>query len=286
MRSETVKSPRGHAVLRGGRCRAGAAVAVRQRRRRGGFRSRRRAARRTLHRGDRGSARLLSQCARPRTTGRRRVEVQSEDAHLLLEHLTPEGEQAYVFGGSGGAVVALDLLARHPRRLRLVIAHEPPSFGLLPDAAEHKAFVEEVRELFATEGLAAAGARFRRARRIRPVAAGTVAGRMRGLTVARQRARRSLPYPAIRGSAASLRNRKPLPTSIGQDDSTERNYASSRLLRAESTLCGWPNNAALVRCNSCESFVRSGLPRQDHRLQIRKVADALGGGPFRRIGLR
>jgi pimeloyl-ACP methyl ester carboxylesterase len=88
------------------------------------------------------------------------VEVQSEDAHLLLEHLTPEGEEAYVFGGSGGAVVALDLLARHPRRLRLVIAHEPPSFGVLPDAAEHKAFVEEVCELFATEGLAAAGARF------------------------------------------------------------------------------------------------------------------------------
>ncbi|MGY2123917.1 alpha/beta fold hydrolase [Nocardia gipuzkoensis] len=88
------------------------------------------------------------------------VEVQSEDAHLLLEHLTPEGEEAYVFGGSGGAVVALDLLARHPRRLRLVIAHEPPSFGVLPDAAEHKAFVEEVCALFATEGLAAAGARF------------------------------------------------------------------------------------------------------------------------------
>ncbi|MGY2149998.1 alpha/beta fold hydrolase [Nocardia gipuzkoensis] len=88
------------------------------------------------------------------------VEVQSEDAHLLLEHLTPEGEEAYVFGGSGGAVVALDLLARHPRRLRLVIAHEPPSFGVLPDAAEHKAFVEEVYALFATEGLAAAGARF------------------------------------------------------------------------------------------------------------------------------
>ncbi|WP_425296293.1 alpha/beta fold hydrolase [Nocardia asiatica] len=88
------------------------------------------------------------------------VEVQSEDAHSLLEHLAPAGEAAYVFGGNGGAVVALDLLARHPQRLRLVIAHEPPSFGVLPDAAEHKAFVEEVYELFRTEGLAAAGARF------------------------------------------------------------------------------------------------------------------------------
>ncbi|MBF6193757.1 alpha/beta hydrolase [Nocardia implantans] len=88
------------------------------------------------------------------------VEVQSEDAHSLLRHLTPAGEDAYVFGGSGGAVVALDLLARHPDRLRLVIAHEPPSFAVLPDAAEHKAFVDEVYELFVTEGLAAAGARF------------------------------------------------------------------------------------------------------------------------------
>ncbi|MBF6205130.1 MULTISPECIES: alpha/beta fold hydrolase [Nocardia] len=88
------------------------------------------------------------------------VEAQSEDARLLLRHLAPAGEDVYVFGGSGGAVVALDLLARHPQRLRLVIAHEPPSFGVLPDAAEHKAFVDEVYELFVTDGLAAAGARF------------------------------------------------------------------------------------------------------------------------------
>ncbi|WP_040778678.1 alpha/beta fold hydrolase [Nocardia pneumoniae] len=88
------------------------------------------------------------------------VEVQSDDAHRLLEHLTPAGEDAYVFGGSGGAVVALELLARQPQRLRLVVAHEPPCFAVLPDAAVHKAFVDEVYELFLTEGLAAAGARF------------------------------------------------------------------------------------------------------------------------------
>ncbi|WP_330230919.1 alpha/beta hydrolase [Nocardia sp. NBC_00508] len=88
------------------------------------------------------------------------VEVQCDDAHRLLEHLSPAGEAAYVFGGSGGAVVALDLLARHPAHLRLVVAHEPPCFAVLPDAAEHKAFVDEVYELFRTEGLAAAGARF------------------------------------------------------------------------------------------------------------------------------
>ncbi|WP_378729513.1 alpha/beta fold hydrolase [Nocardia brasiliensis] len=88
------------------------------------------------------------------------VEVQRDDAHRLLETLTPAGEDAYVFGGSGGAVVALDLLAHHPDRLRLVVAHEPPCFAVLPDAAEQQAFVDEVYALFRTEGVAAAGARF------------------------------------------------------------------------------------------------------------------------------
>jgi pimeloyl-ACP methyl ester carboxylesterase len=88
------------------------------------------------------------------------MEAMSDDAYRILEHLTPAGEDAHVFGGSGGAVVALDLLARHPERLRLVIAHEPPTFQVLPDAADHQAFVDEVYEVFRTQGSAAAGARF------------------------------------------------------------------------------------------------------------------------------
>ncbi|MFB8275680.1 alpha/beta fold hydrolase [Nocardia colli] len=88
------------------------------------------------------------------------VAVQRDDAYRLLETLTPTGEDAYVFGGSGGAVVALDLLTHHPERLRLVVAHEPPCFAILPDAAEQKAFIDEVYTLFRTAGIAAAGARF------------------------------------------------------------------------------------------------------------------------------
>ncbi|MFE9577852.1 alpha/beta fold hydrolase [Nocardia sp. NPDC006044] len=88
------------------------------------------------------------------------IAAQREDAYRLLETLTPAGEDAYVFGGSGGAVVALDLLTYHPERLRLVVAHEPPCFAVLPDAAEQKAFIDEVYLLFRTEGIAAAGARF------------------------------------------------------------------------------------------------------------------------------
>ncbi|MFQ6395523.1 alpha/beta fold hydrolase [Nocardia sp. KC 131] len=88
------------------------------------------------------------------------AEVLSDAAYHVLEHLTPTGEDAYVFGGSGGASVALELLARHPERIRLVVAHEPPAFAILPEAAENRAFVEEVYQLSRTEGVAAAGVRF------------------------------------------------------------------------------------------------------------------------------
>jgi len=89
-----------------------------------------------------------------------RVDVQSDDAFRLLDAVVPAGERAYVFGGSSGAIVALDLLARHPDRLERVVAHEPPCFAILPDAAEQLAFVEEVYGLFRRDGLGPAVARF------------------------------------------------------------------------------------------------------------------------------
>ncbi|WP_280363732.1 alpha/beta fold hydrolase [Nocardia wallacei] len=87
-----------------------------------------------------------------------RVAVQSDDAYRLLAQLTDE--PAFVCGTSNGAIVGLDLLARHPDRIRALVAHEPPCFAVLPDAATHLAMVEEVYTLFRTEGLAAASARF------------------------------------------------------------------------------------------------------------------------------
>lgn len=87
-----------------------------------------------------------------------RVEVQSADAHRLITHLT-DGP-AYVVGGSAGAIVGLDLLARHPDRVRHLVAHEPPCFAVLPDAAVHHEMIEEVHALFRTDGPAAASARF------------------------------------------------------------------------------------------------------------------------------
>jgi pimeloyl-ACP methyl ester carboxylesterase len=88
-----------------------------------------------------------------------RVEVWSDRAHQLLDSLLPDGEYARVFGMSAGGIVALDLLARHPGRLRHVVAHEPPSIGVLPDAARQHTMITEVYEIHRTEGAAAAEAR-------------------------------------------------------------------------------------------------------------------------------
>ncbi|WP_431957877.1 alpha/beta fold hydrolase [Nocardia lijiangensis] len=86
------------------------------------------------------------------------VSVQSEDACRLLTHLTDE--PAFVFGTSAGAIVCLDLLARHPERVRVLVAHEPPCLAVLPDADEHRAMIEDVYTLLHTEGIAAAAMRF------------------------------------------------------------------------------------------------------------------------------
>lgn len=87
-----------------------------------------------------------------------RVDVQSEDAARVLDLFAPDGEPAYVFGSSSSAIISLDLLTRHPDRVRLVIAHEPPVVEVLPDAARHRAMFDEVAAASRREGPAAAGA--------------------------------------------------------------------------------------------------------------------------------
>ncbi|GAA3058807.1 alpha/beta fold hydrolase [Streptomyces glomeratus] len=88
-----------------------------------------------------------------------RVEAWSEGAHRVLDQVLPDGESAYVLGFSSGGIAVLDLLARHPERLRHVIAHEPPVVRVLPDADRQSAMFAEVRDTYRAAGLAAAGAR-------------------------------------------------------------------------------------------------------------------------------
>ncbi|MEV0634425.1 alpha/beta hydrolase [Streptomyces sp. NPDC050619] len=87
-----------------------------------------------------------------------RVEDWSDGAHRVLQETLPEGESAYVFGTSAGGVAALDLLLRHPGRIRHVVAHEPACVGVLPDGARQQAMFHAVYDTYRAAGLQAAAA--------------------------------------------------------------------------------------------------------------------------------
>jgi len=80
------------------------------------------------------------------------VEVLGDDAHRVLDHFSP-GEPAAVLGCSGGALVALELMARHPKQVRAVVAHEPPAMGITPERAEWASFIGQIRTLHRQAGM-------------------------------------------------------------------------------------------------------------------------------------
>jgi pimeloyl-ACP methyl ester carboxylesterase len=88
-----------------------------------------------------------------------RMDVHGDDAAQLLEALGDE--PAYVLGSSGGAQIGLNLAARHPERVRTLVAHEPPCLELLPNAAEGRAFTETVYDTYRTAGAGPAMQKFR-----------------------------------------------------------------------------------------------------------------------------
>jgi pimeloyl-ACP methyl ester carboxylesterase len=65
------------------------------------------------------------------------VATEADDVAAVLADLSPD--PALVAGTSNGAVLGLELVVRHPGRVRALVAHEPPLPGLLP-AAERDAF--------------------------------------------------------------------------------------------------------------------------------------------------
>jgi hypothetical protein len=44
-------------------------------------------------------------------------------------------------------------VARYPRQVRTLVAHEPPEAALLPDAPHWRAFTEEVRDISRRDGV-------------------------------------------------------------------------------------------------------------------------------------
>jgi pimeloyl-ACP methyl ester carboxylesterase len=82
----------------------------------------------------------------------------AEDLRRLIEAL--DTGPADVFGSSGGAVNALVLVARHPRLVRTLVAHEPPAAQELPDRAAVLAACAAIREMYQRSGFGPAMATF------------------------------------------------------------------------------------------------------------------------------
>ena len=67
------------------------------------------------------------------------ISQQSRDAVAVLR---AAGEcPAYVFGNSGGAVIALDLAKMQPQAIRAAVIHEPPVLRVLADGAKLQRFI-------------------------------------------------------------------------------------------------------------------------------------------------
>jgi pimeloyl-ACP methyl ester carboxylesterase len=85
-------------------------------------------------------------------------ELRADDVAALMDALG--ATTADVFGSSGGAVTGLALVARHPGRVRILVAHEPPLLELLPDVVEQRAQTDDIIKTFRRYGQAAAWAKF------------------------------------------------------------------------------------------------------------------------------
>jgi pimeloyl-ACP methyl ester carboxylesterase len=77
--------------------------------------------------------------------------VHADDAAQLIDELG--GGPAFVLGSSGGAQIGLALAARHPHRVRILVAHEPPCSELLPDHADISRHYGEIRAIHRKDGI-------------------------------------------------------------------------------------------------------------------------------------
>lgn len=104
----------------------------------------------------------------PRNNGERSVahdpsepitpQVQADDVHAIIEAVG--GRPVDLFASSGGAVVALDLVARYPGDTRTVVAHEPPLAALVEDREHALGAVEAINTTYHDRGFGTAMAQF------------------------------------------------------------------------------------------------------------------------------
>ncbi len=75
---------------------------------------------------------------------------QARDAIAIIKDLGQE--KAYIFGNSGGSSVAIKLAEHYPEVILGMVAHEPATLAILPDAQEWILFDEKVDHLYRTQG--------------------------------------------------------------------------------------------------------------------------------------
>ena len=86
------------------------------------------------------------------------VEVHADDAHRLLKTI---GDQpAFVLGHSGGAVIGLALVERHPELVKTYVAHEPPLVEFFPEGDERRKEGQKLYDTYLKEGAGAAMEQF------------------------------------------------------------------------------------------------------------------------------
>jgi pimeloyl-ACP methyl ester carboxylesterase len=86
-------------------------------------------------------------------------EQHGDDLHAVIGAVA-SGRPVDLFASSGGAVNALALVARHPSDVRLLVAHEPPLAGLVPDAEAALAACEAIHATYQRSGFGPALAQF------------------------------------------------------------------------------------------------------------------------------
>lgn len=84
--------------------------------------------------------------------------VQARDVHAVIKALGTGPVD--MFASSGGAVTALALVAAYPDDVRTLVAHEPPIFTVLPDAAAAERARAGVTGAYAANGWGAGMAAF------------------------------------------------------------------------------------------------------------------------------
>jgi pimeloyl-ACP methyl ester carboxylesterase len=84
-------------------------------------------------------------------------EVQAEDVHRIIQEV---GGPVDLFASSGGAVVALALIAKYPDDVRIAVAHEPPLASLVPDREHALAVNRAINATYKRSGWGAGMAHF------------------------------------------------------------------------------------------------------------------------------